>query len=313
MRVVMRLLSVVPKKDEWMNITIVCVPYQIDVARWGFALGPQVFLDAGLVARLEAHGHHVSDPVWIELPREERTRDTVTNLGRIAARTSQAVTTALQQADGFAIVLEGDCTHSVGAIGGVARACGAPGVVWFDAHGDLHTFATTSTGFIGGMPYAVALGWDLQDWRQLAGLEQPVRAEAAALIGTSDLDREEATALDTHPIARLDADRFDDATGTTLQALLAPRASAADAWYVHLDVDVAGPDEVPGAMTPAPYWPARQHLLDAMHATVQAVPVRALALAAYNPAGDPERRGARLGLDALETALDGLQTRTSSM
>jgi arginase len=294
-----------------MNITIVCVPYQMDVARWGFALGPQAFLDTGLVERLQARAHRVSDPVWIDLPRAERTRDTVTNLGRIAARTSEAVAAALEQEDGFAVVLEGDCTHAVGAIGGVARACGAPGVVWFDAHGDLHTFATTSTGFIGGMPYAVALGWDLDDWRQLAGLQQPVRAEAAALVGASDLDPEEAMALETHPIARLDADQFDDDTATKLQSLLAPRANSADAWYVHLDVDVAGPQEVPGVMTPAPHWPSRQHLLDAMHAAVQAVPIRAFALAAYNPAGDPERRGAHFGLDALERALDGLQADNS--
>jgi arginase len=220
-----------------MNISVICVPYQLDVARWGFALGPQAFLDAGLVARIEARGHRVSDPVWIDLPRDERTRDTVTNLSRLAARTSEAVTQALQQQDAFAVVLEGDCTHAVGAIGGVARACGVPGVVWFDAHGDLHTYATTGTGFIGGMPYAVALGWDLRDWREAAGLAQPVRHEAAALIGASDLDPEESAALDTHGIARLDAEQIDD-TGSTTRTLLAPRATQADAWYLHFDVDV---------------------------------------------------------------------------
>ena len=74
-----------------MNISIICVPYQLDVARWGFALRPQAFLDAGLVERLEARGHHVNEPVWINLPRDERIRDTVTNLGRLATHTSDAV------------------------------------------------------------------------------------------------------------------------------------------------------------------------------------------------------------------------------
>lgn len=292
-----------------MNITIICVPYQNDVARWGFARGPQAFLDAGLVDRLEAQGHRLAGPVWIELPREERTRDTVTNLGRIAARTSRAVADALQQEDGFAVVLEGDCTHSVGAIGGLARTCGEPGVIWFDAHGDLHTFATTSTGLIGGMPYAVALGWDFNDWRQQAGLAQPVRAEAAALLGASDLDQEEVVALDTHPIARLDADQLGAAAGSRTHDLLAPRADKANAWYVHFDMDVAGPEEVPGVMTPAPHWPARVHLLDSVRAAAQAVPVRVFALAAYNPAWDTDRRGARLGIDILEKALNGIALR----
>jgi arginase len=154
-----------------MHITIICVPYQIDVARWGCALGPQAFLDHGLLELLQAGDHSVSNPIWIELPKSERTRDSVTNLGRIAKRTSAAVSAALKPQDSFALVLEGDCTHAVGAIGGLAQATGSPGVVWFDAHGDLNTMETTTSGFLGGLPYAVALGWDLDDWRLAAGLE----------------------------------------------------------------------------------------------------------------------------------------------
>ena len=103
-----------------MHINIICVPYQIDVTRWGCAAGPQAFLDHGLVQLLEAKDHTVSNPIWIELPKSERTRDSVTNLGRIAKRTSAAVSAALKQEDSLILVLEGDCTHAVGAIGGLA-------------------------------------------------------------------------------------------------------------------------------------------------------------------------------------------------
>src|SRR5215831_5224739 len=117
-----------------MEITLVCVPYQMDVARWGYALGPQVFLDAGLVEQLRTRGHSVRAPIWVELPRDERTRDTVTNLGRIAGRTSAAVRAGLTGGD-FVLVLEGDCTHAVGPIGAVAQTSDSAGIVWFDAHG----------------------------------------------------------------------------------------------------------------------------------------------------------------------------------
>src|SRR5437763_68984 len=120
-----------------MNISIICIPYQIDVSRWGVALGPQAFLDHGLIQLLEAKGHTVSNPTWIELPKSERTRDSITNLGNIAKRSSAAVSAALKQEDSFILVLEGDCTHAIGAIGGLAQAKGSPGVVWFDAHGNL--------------------------------------------------------------------------------------------------------------------------------------------------------------------------------
>jgi arginase len=295
-----------------MHITIICIPYQIDFIRWGVALGPQAFLDHGLIQLLEAKGHTVSNPTWIELPKSERTRDSITNLGNIAKRSSSAICAALKREDSLVLVLEGDCTHAVGAIGGLAHAKGTPGVVWFDAHGDLNTMETTTSGFLGGLPYAVALGWDLDDWRLAAGLEQPVRPEAAALIGASDLDPAEIEALELHPILRMDADEMaQPGVATRLQAALQTRSNEAKAWYLHIDLDVAGPEENPGNLTPAPHWPPRQHIIDAARATAQTVPVKVASLAVYNPAGDVDGRGARFGLDMAMAIVEGVDSRTS--
>ncbi len=281
-----------------MHITTICVPYQIDVARWGYALGPQAFLDHGLIQLLQAKGHRLLNPVWIELPKSERTRDSVSNLGYIAKRTSDAVSAALRQKDDLVLVLEGDCTHAVGAIGGLSQAKGSPGVVWFDAHGDLNTMETTTSGYLGGMPYAVALGWDLEDWRLAARLEQPVRPEAAALIGASDLDPPEVEALQRHPILYIDAvEMMQPGAAERVQAALKPRAGEAKAWYLHVDLDVAGPEEVPGGLTPAPHWPPRQHIIEAARAAAQTVPVKVASIAVYNPAGDINGRGLQFGLD----------------
>jgi len=295
-----------------LHISIICIPYQIDVTRWGVALGPQAFLDHGLIQLLEAKGHTVSNPIWIELPRSERTRDSITNLGNIAKRSSAAIREALTQQDSLILVLEGDCTHAVGAIGGLAQAKGSPGVVWFDAHGDLNTWETTTSGFLGGLPYAVALGWDLDDWRLAAGLEQPVRPEAAALIGASDLDPAEIEALELHPILRMDAvEMVQPDVAKRLETALQPRATEANAWYLHIDLDVAGPEENPGNLTPAPHWPPRQHIIEAARATTQTVPVKVASLAVYNPAGDVDGRGARFGIDMAMAIVEGAASRTS--
>jgi arginase len=288
-----------------MEITVVCVPFNGDIARWGCAQGPQAYLDAGLLERLRAGGHRVHEPVWMELPRSERTRDTVTNLGKIARRTSAAVAPGLGGPDSFVLVLEGDCTHAPGAIGGVAQAAGTPGVVWIDAHGDINTTATSETGLWGGMPYAVSLGWDLDDWREAAGLDPAVPAAAAALLGTSDLDDAEVKAIARHGIAHLEARSMQQGrVAEKVAELLAPRASRVPGWYVHLDVDVAGPDEVPGGLTPAPHYPSRQQLLEAIAAIPRSVQVRAMGVAADNPNGDPERRGARFGVDMACTLIE---------
>jgi arginase len=290
-----------------MDIAIICVPYQNDMARWGVARAPQTYLDTGLIDALSRTGHTVLDPVWIELPNSERTRDTVTNLGNIARHTAAAVAAALRRSDEtFVIVLEGDCTHAVGAVGGLAQAKGVPGIIWFDAHGDMNTMETTTSGMWGGMPYAVALGWEFADWREAAGLEQPVRPEAAALIGTSDLDPAEIEALQRHPILHIEATELmqpdSEDTNIGLEVVLPKfrgREQEAASWYMHIDVDVAGPEVAPGGLTPAPYWPPRQNIINSASAIASHLPVDVVSLAAYNPWTDTERVGAKFGIEML--------------
>ena len=287
------------------DISLISVPFSNDVARWGAAKGPQAFLDAGLERALAAHSHPVRESVWIDLPREKRARDTIVNLGYLAARTSDAVLSALKRGL-FPLVMEGNCTHCVGPAGGVARGFGSAGIIWYDAHGDMHTMKTSSTGMIGGMPFGVCMGWEFDDWRERAGLSAPVNEAACALMGASDLDPEEIEALNTHPLMRLDARDMLDHAGAKTGALLAPRAALAGGWYLHFDMDVAGTEEVPGAHTPAPHWPPRAELIDSVAAAARAVPLKCFGLAAYGPDGDPEGRGARLGIDVTLAALDAV-------
>lgn len=284
-----------------MNVTLVSVPYDHDVARWGCATGPQAMLDAGLEDHLRNLGHDVTGRAEITLLREERTRDMVTNLARIGGRVAQAVADALA-ADQFPLVLAGNCPHAVGACGGLARAGLDPGIVWFDAHGDLHTFATTETGFVGGMPFATCLGWDLEDWRTACGLTVPVKPVAAALIGANDLDRAEVDAITRTGIARLDAAEL-DLSGQATHQLLKPRTAAANGWYLHLDIDVVG-NEVPGATTPSKHPARGAHVLASLRAASATVPVRVATIATYNPAGDPKGRGIPFVFACVEAILE---------
>jgi arginase len=285
-----------------MDIQPILVPFANDVARWGAAKGPAAIMQAGLAEALTAAGHRVAAPVEATLARERRTRDPVTNLGMIATEVSAAVAAAIGRG-AMPLVLQGNCTQCVGPAGGVARARGGAGIVWYDAHGDMHTLRTTSTGLLGGMPFAVCLGWEFDDWREAAGLARPVSPGAAVLIGASDLDPEEEAALTAHAIGRLDASDMGADAAARTTALLAPRAAAAPGWYMHIDLDVAGPEEVPGQLTNAPHWPPREALLDSVSAAARAVDLRCLGIAAYDPAGDPARRGARLAIDCALAAL----------
>ena len=56
------------------------------------------------------------------------------------------------------LIVSGDCTTSLGVLAGLQRRGQHPGIVWFDAHADFHTEASTTSGYLGGMPLALAVG-----------------------------------------------------------------------------------------------------------------------------------------------------------
>jgi arginase len=65
----------------------------------------------------------------------------------------------------FPIVLSGDHSSALGTISGIKAAYPEKtlGVIWIDAHADLHSPYTTPSGNIHGMPLAAALGIDNLD------------------------------------------------------------------------------------------------------------------------------------------------------
>lgn len=90
---------------------------------------------------------------------------------RVLARTADIVAQTLQ--DGlFPVVLGGDHSTAAGTIAGIKRAFPERriGVVWIDAHADIHSPFTTPSGNMHGMPLAVATGHDNLD-RQINQLD----------------------------------------------------------------------------------------------------------------------------------------------
>jgi len=76
-------------------------------------------------------------------------------------RVSKAVEEVLQEGN-FAIVLSGDHSSAFGSISGVKAKYKEEqlGVIWIDAHADLHSPYTTPSGNVHGMPLAAALNED---------------------------------------------------------------------------------------------------------------------------------------------------------
>ena len=100
------------------------------------------------------------------------------------------------------VVVAGDCVAVIGVLAGLQRMGIDPTVIWFDAHGDFHTWETTASGFIGGMPLAMITGRGEQTVVAAAGL-RPLSDESVVLVDGRDLDPGEAEALAASGVERV--------------------------------------------------------------------------------------------------------------
>lgn len=166
--------------------------------------------------------------------------------GAVAERVSAAV-----GAGTAPTVVSGDCLVALGTVAGVQRAGVDPAVVWFDAHGDVHTLESTTSGYLGGLSLRLLLGAhpDL-----VAGplRLRPLAADRALLVDARDLDPAEIAYLDADGPARVGVDALDAA------------ALPEGPLVLHVDVDVIDAGELPGLLFPAPGGPSTAAVLAAV-------------------------------------------------
>lgn len=110
----------------------------------------------------------------------------------------------------LACVVSGDCTTSLGVLAGLQRSGRDVGVVWFDAHAELHTDATTTSGYLGGMPLALAAGIGTLTLPAALGL-RPVDESRIVLVDARDTDPGERVLLDRSAVRRTRVEDFDTA------------------------------------------------------------------------------------------------------
>ncbi len=230
-------------------------------------------------------GVPVSAEVTAELPRG---LDVWHRLGALYEQVARAVAAERRQ---DLVVVTGDCIASLGVLAGLQRAGRDPGVVWFDAHGDFHTEATTSSGFLGGLPLALAAGVGTLTLPDILDL-RPVPPPRVLLVGARDIDPPELRLLQEHAVPRVDH----------VEDLGEPDLPEGEL-YLHLDVDVADPDDVPDLRYPAPGGPSLDALVDAVARVIATGRVVAVGLAAtWRPGPIADRRHLELVRRVLDLA-----------
>ena len=101
------------------------------------------------------------------------------------------------------VSMAGDCCASLGMLAGLQRAQLDPKLIWFDAHGDFNTWATSPSGFLGGMPLAWLVGRGEQTIAQDLGLNSLYEGKVT-LTDARDLDPLEAEAVTSSAMSHLE-------------------------------------------------------------------------------------------------------------
>jgi len=175
----------------------------------------------------------------------------------------------LVAADDAPSVFAGDCVSVVGVLAGLQRKGLDVTLLWFDAHGDFHTWETTASGFLGGMPLAMLTGRGEQTILEAVG-QIPLPDERVVLVGARDLDAGEDEAVTSSRMTVADV--------SEVASLDLPGP-----FYVHVDVDVVDPDDLPAVNYPAPGGPSLGEMLEAMEYLAGTGRVVAFSVSSWNP------------------------------
>jgi arginase len=172
------------------TISLIAVPYELGRLRDGVGRGPEALLASGVAEALEASGASVTtETIELSEPFSSEVALCFELIRRVRARV------AVARAEGaFPVVLSGSCCFAaLGVVAGLEES--APGVVWFDAHGDFNTPETTTHGYFDGMGLAVLVG---DAWQGMLGTvpgARPVAQTAVVLAGARDFDDDEEVRL----------------------------------------------------------------------------------------------------------------------
>jgi arginase len=173
-----------------------------------------------------------------------------------------------------------------------------------DAHGDMNTPGTSTSGNVHGMPLASLLGPEPAELSRIGGFSPKVLPQHTVLIGIRNLDdREKVIVRDSRVkvFTIKDVDRAGIAAVVEEALAIAGRETAGV--HVSFDLDVCDPMIAPGVGTPVKggldYREA--HML--MEMVADSGLLRALDLVEVNPILDDRNMTAVLGAELASSAL----------
>ena len=295
------------------QVHIIGVPLDLGGGRRGVDMGPSAVRIAGLGERLAAMGCVVTDKgdLSTPIPETQVTRDPTKRYIKDIAKVCQRVYQQTWQSitDGaLPIVIGGDHSLAAGSVGASADYAiekgGKLGVLWVDAHGDMNTPATTTSGNVHGMPLAALVGTEPVELSSIGRHSPKLQTEHVVLIGIRNLDEAEKKrirAAKVHVFTMKDIDRHGIAA--VMKRALKIATTGTTGLHVSFDLDACDPAIAPGVGTPVKGGLDYREAHMVMEMIADSGRMTALDLVEVNPILDSQNQTATL---ATELALSAL-------
>ena len=294
------------------QIEVIGVPLDLGQQRRGVDMGPSALRVAGLEAKLEALGHHVTDLGNVQVPVAETMRrgDAHACFLKEIAQCDEEIAERVQQAlarGATPIVLGGDHSVAAGTVAGVAndfRALRQPvGLIWIDAHSDINTPETSTTGNVHGMPLAALLGMGPSELSNLLGWQPKVQPQHTVLVGIRDVDEAERENIRRAGITAYTMRDIDElGLRAVMEKAIKAAASGTAGYHVSMDMDWVDPEEAPGVGTPVPGGATYREAHLAMEILADHGGMLSLELVEVNPILDEHNRTAELAVQLICSA-----------
>ncbi len=295
------------------TIAVIGAPLDLGSGRRGVDMGVSAIRLAGLGPRLQALGYRVKDWGNVAVEQPERLRPGAPE-ARYLPQIAQSVTRLARQVETvaargqFPLVLGGDHSVAIGSVSGMARHFRGEkqhlGLLWIDAHADMNTPETSTSGNVHGMPLACLIGLGPRQLTRLRGFKPKVKAQHVAVVGLRDVDQLEKPHVRESGVRAFTMRDIDERglRAVMEEALFIVTAGTAG-FHVSLDMDAVDPQQAPGVGTPVRGGLSYREAHLAMEMIGDSGRMTSLDVVEVNPVIDEANRTGLLAVELVMSAL----------
>ena len=301
-------------KEGRFRVSLVKMPYVGERNVPELSGGPEYLDQGGLHKLIEQSGCSVKPALTVALTADEEKAYGSWNRLALANGDLAKLVAAERRGGDFPVGLLANCSSLAGMLSGLQHSGPSSkplrvGLVFIDAHGDFNTPETTLSGMLGGMPVAIAAGLCLTRLRMKAGLEPALAPSYIVEAGLRDVDPLEQELLDRNGIRQLSVNDI-LSRSENLDREMKRLSEITDVIYVHVDMDVLDPREVPGHPLTVAGGPTSAELAAALTRMFQYEKAAAFGVAS-TPFGEHDQGGVsrQAAYNLILGALKGIEER----